>query len=200
MNRISKFFSKIRYSYRSLPGKKQYIEFFTALLTVPVLLTVIIINLSNLQEKDKPKEEAGVNPIVITTAPNTNNNNAPITPAATTAPCIEEIGPISIASPQENEKVQDNPLSIEINYTSKGYCAVVWAYKINNGRLSDYGSNNIVIYNPPQGTIRFELRVKSLVTGEEEILQRTFTYEGSSSIPTPTPTPTETPQASGSAN
>lgn len=200
MNRISKFFSRIRYSYRSLPDKKQYIEFFTALLTVPVLLTVIILNLSNLQQKDKPKEENPTTPLVITATPNTNGNNNPITPVATTAPCIEEIGPISIASPLENEKVQDNPLSIEINYTSKGYCAVVWAYKINNGRLSDYGSNNIIIYNPPQGTIRFELRVKSLVTGEEKILQRTFTFEGNSSIPTPSPTPTETPQASGSAN
>ena len=42
---------KIKKWYRNLPDKKRYLEFITALLTIPVLLTVLWSNLNNLQQK-----------------------------------------------------------------------------------------------------------------------------------------------------
>ena len=45
--------------YRNLPDKKRYIEFVTAILTVPVLITVIISNVSRINED---KKAANVNP------------------------------------------------------------------------------------------------------------------------------------------
>ena len=46
---------KIKKWYRAMPDKKRYIEFITALLTIPVLLTVLITNLSNIrQNNNKP--------------------------------------------------------------------------------------------------------------------------------------------------
>lgn len=49
----------------------------------------------------------------------------------------------------------------------------------------------VALYNPPQGTTRFQLKVKSIVTGEEKILTRTFMYKGVFDI---------SPTASNSAN
>ena len=59
MEKFKKWLKKALFSYRALPDKKQYVEFFTALLTVPMLLTVIILNFNNLQganKKEEPKE------------------------------------------------------------------------------------------------------------------------------------------------
>jgi hypothetical protein len=67
------------------------------------------------------------------------------------------------------------------------YCPVVWSYRINNGRYSDFDDKSIALYNPPNGNIVFDLRVRSLISDDEKILKRTFTYEG-------------TPTASESAN
>lgn len=38
--------------YRALPDKKRYLEFFSAFLTIPVLATVLLTNLNNLQNKN----------------------------------------------------------------------------------------------------------------------------------------------------
>lgn len=189
-SRFRKSIKKLRYSYRSLPDKKQYIEFFTALLSVPVLLTVIILNLNNLKDKkEDPKDIRESVPIVVT-VPEANNL---VIPQSTSAACKKGIGPISIASPVANEAVEDNPVQISIDYDQGDYCAVVWAYSINSGRFSDYSSSSIALYNPPNGNIRFQLKVKSVVTGEEKILNRSFTYQG------PAASPTTTPVASSSA-
>ena len=194
MEKIKTFVNKARYSYRSLPDKKRYIEFFTALLTVPVLLTVIIVNLNNLKGTAKSEEPTPApkesRPIVVT-VPEIKTSEAPqVTPSSEA--CKKGIGPIGIDYPEENSTVTDNPVLIDINYQTGEYCAVVWAYRINDSRFSDYDDKSIALYNPPKGVIRFQLKVKSIVTGEEKILTRTFTYNGAI---------TETqPSASGSAN
>jgi len=41
-------FEKAKTWYRAIPEKKRYLEFVTALLSIPVLITVIISNVSNL--------------------------------------------------------------------------------------------------------------------------------------------------------
>jgi len=79
--------------FRGLPGKKQHLEFFTALLTIPVLLTVLISNISNLQNQKKtttPAPTPLIERIVITQpAANTLPNQSPTptsTPTATPTP------------------------------------------------------------------------------------------------------------------
>ncbi|MBP6882124.1 MAG: hypothetical protein KBC15_01050 [Candidatus Levybacteria bacterium] len=192
VNRFKKFAKNLRYSYRSLPDKKQYVEFFTAVLSVPVLLTVIILNVNNLNsKKDDSKDTKDVAPIVVTVPAEKSNS---VITQTTSAACEKGIGPISISSPAANEVVEDNPVQITIDYEQGNYCAVVWAYSINGGRFSEYSSNSIALYNPPSGSIRFQLKVKSVVNGEEKILNRSFSYQG------PTTAPTTTPVASGSAN
>lgn len=184
VSRLRRSINKLRYSYRSLPDKKQYIEFFTAILSVPVLLTVIILNVNNLKgNKDENKDTKEMAPIVVTIA---ESKNDPVV-QSTSAACKKGIGSISIAAPEANEVVEDNPVQISIDYDQGDYCAVVWAYSINGGRFSDYSSNSIALYNPPNGSIRFQLKVKSVVTGEEKVLNRSFTYQGSDVSPTTTP-------------
>ncbi|HVZ58527.1 MAG TPA: hypothetical protein VG935_02140 [Patescibacteria group bacterium] len=196
MEPIKRFFRKARYSYRSLPGKKQYVEFFTAVLTVPVLLTVIILNLNNLRNSNKTTQPTPTpvvsqdHPIIVTFPPsNSSSGNSsqtsptptPTTLTPTPQACVKGIGPISIDSPEDNETVTDNPVQVDINYQQGDYCAVVWAYSINGGKFSDFDDKSIALYNPPQGTIQFQLKVKSIVTGEQKILTRTFVYQGSQS-------------------
>ncbi|MBI5044366.1 MAG: hypothetical protein HZC02_00360 [Candidatus Levybacteria bacterium] len=177
---MKKLARKIRYSYRSLPDKKQYVEFFTALLTVPVLLTVIILNLNNLkgnQKANAPTATPEANrPIFVTVAKGSDESPSP-TPQNTV--CKKGIGPIAISSPEEGDVISESPIQVSINYQQEDFCSVVWAYRINNGRFSDYDDRSIALFNPPKGTINFQLKVKSIVTGEEKILNRTFTYNGS---------------------
>jgi len=192
MKKFQRFLSKTKRSYRSLPDKKQYIEVFTAALTVPVLLTVIIINLNNLRATNKAAEvtpaPAQDRQIIVNYPTNTEKSVITEVPSAA---CKQGIGQVSIDYPAENDTVTDNPVQININYVKGDYCAVVWSYRINDGKFSDYNDKSIALYNPPQGTIRFQLKVKSIVNGEEKILSRTFSYRGASTDISPT--------ASGSA-
>lgn len=192
MEKLNKFINKTKKSYKSLPDKKQYIEVFTAALTVPVLLTVIIINLNNLRSTSKPTQVTPA-PVqdrqIIVNYPTAAENT--IVKQPSTGACKQAVGPISIDYPNENETITDNPVQIEINYVRGDYCAVVWAYRINDGKFSGYDDKSIALYNPPQGSTRFQLKVKSIVTGEEKILTRTFMYKGVFDI---------LPTASSSAN
>jgi hypothetical protein len=194
MEKVKKTLRKMLLSYRSLPDKKQYIEFFTALLSVPVMLTVIVLNLNNLRGANKaptPQPQKEV-PIYITTKPDsasnkdttstTSQSNAPI---PTSEVCTKGIGPITIDYPEEGTTVSDNPLTIDINYQQGNYCSVVWAYRINGGPYSDYDDKSIALYNPPNGKITLQVKVKSLVSSDEKTLTRTFTYTGTGSVPTP---------------
>ena len=183
MEKVKTFVKKARYSYRGLPDKKQYVEFFTAVLTVPVLLTVIILNLNNLRGSKAVQPTptpVSLRPIVVTLPESSTSDNTPVTTPKDTQPvCIKGIGPISIDYPDEKASVTDNPIQVDINYDQGNYCAVVWAYSINGGRFSDFDDKSIALYNPPAGTIQFQLKVKSIVTGEQKVITRTFTYQGS---------------------
>jgi len=193
MEKLNRFINKTKKSYKSLPDKKQYIEVFTAALTVPVLLTVIIINLNNLRSTSKPTQvipSPTVDRQIIVNYPTSVDNTKTGAPSPSAA-CQQGIGPISIDYPNENETITDNPVQIDINYVKGDYCAVVWSYKINDGKFSGYDDKSIALYNPPQGMTRFQLKVKSIVTGEEKIITRIFIYKGISDI---------SPTASGSAN
>lgn len=176
--------------YRNLPEKKRYMEFLTAFLTIPVLLTVIITNVRNLQQTGKPNNLPTPNPTVkpmISESPNypsvspTQSTNTP-TPAQNQ--CKPVIGPVEIIYPAENEIVTSDPICLEISYPTGDYCPVVWSYRLNNNQWSSYTSNQICLYNVSPGDKTLYVKVKSLVSQEEKILKRLFTIANLSPTPT----------------
>ncbi|MFC1647245.1 hypothetical protein ACFL1A_03090 [Patescibacteria group bacterium] len=189
-----KIIEKTKSWYRGLPDKKRYIEFFTAILTVPVLLTVIITNVNNLKSqsqkdnKDQTPSQTSSQPVVtiIERVVKDENNTAPTTTAAQLSECKKEVGPVEIVYPDEAEKVNKNPICIDISYRTGDYCAVVWSYRINGSSWSDYNDKSICLYNLDPGDKKLELKVKSIASGDEVILKRNFTVEQTVDIPTPT--------------
>lgn len=179
--------SKVIRAVKNITEKKHHLDFIAALLTIPVLLSVIILNYSNLQNLQKNKNNQNPTPTqaekIIVVPQKTSAS-----PVLTSETCTKDIGPVSISSPQENESVSDNPTCITINYTNPNYCSVVWSYRINGGTWSDFTSNNPCIYNLPGGNVKFDLRVQSTVVQKEEDLTRNFIYKGSGAITTPTAT------------
>ncbi len=191
---------RIRNWYRALPDKKQYLEFITALLTIPVLLTVLISNVSNLQnQKRAAQSTASPTPVIekiVVTQPSTTNQTSvqsttpTPTPTATPSPtpgpqCVQQVGPITITYPTEGSTVSENPVCLIITRQSQNYCSVVWSYRINGGAWSDYTNNSICMYGLTPGVKNLDLQVNSIVGNDSTMLSRTFTVAGS----TPTPTP-----------
>jgi hypothetical protein len=151
---------------------KNHLDFLTALLSIPVLLSVIILNYNNLRKPgDVPTPTPVQRPVIVLPTGNTNP-----TPSAS---CKKDIGPISISSPQEGETVNDNPVCFTIRYDDANYCSVVWSYRVNNGSWSAFTSNNPCIYNLPNGNVKFDLRVQSTVSQKEASLTRNFVYKNS---------------------
>ncbi|MEK7071076.1 MAG: hypothetical protein AAB966_04675 [Patescibacteria group bacterium] len=168
--------------YKTLPDKKQYIELVTALLSIPVLLTVIILNLNNLQggnNKDKTDSSNNVTIIPVEVQKGENDQSPTITPIpqTTAVSCKKEVGPVSILFPQENQTVTQDPVCIDISYKAGEYCGVVWTYRINGGGWSDFTDKSICLYNLSSGQKKVDHRVRSIASSDEEILQRNFTYQ-----------------------
>lgn len=178
--------------------KKPYFELATAFLSIPVLITVLLLNvttLKNINAKPTPTPE-----------PQSKNNGsfyaAPVghglavTPSVAAAgQCKKSLGPVSITSPGENDAVTDNPVTVNISYDDSSYCGAAWSYRINGSSWSGYDDRSVALYNLPRGQITFELRVRSIVTSEERTITRRFTYNGSQQIFVP-----DNPNSSGSAN
>ncbi len=184
MKAINDLKDKIKKWYRALPDKKKYIEFFTAFLSVPVLITVILINLGNLnQNKNKQTTSPVSTPIQIEiktpTLPPLVSSTPSLTP--TSSECKKEVGPVSIESPDEGETVTNNPVCIEISYKIGEYCAVAWSYKINNSSWSSYTDKDICLYNLTDGNKALKLKVKSIASTDEKTLERNFIYDSESS-------------------
>ncbi len=176
---------------KGLIKKKPYIEFLTAFLSIPVLISVLLLNsnsLKNINAKPTPTPIPSVNaqsgfyaePI------GTEKPVVPTSVGAPDEPCERGLGPAAISSPQENDVVTDNPVTIDISYDDRQYCAAAWSYRINGGSWSGYDDRSVALYNLPQGPIKFELRVKSIVGSEEETVTRNFTYNGRGMILIPT--------------
>ncbi len=178
-----------------MPHKKQYIEFVTALLSIPVLLTVIILNYNNLKASDDKKLETETKPIIVTIPVEKESpEKEEPTPLPTQGVCRKEIGPVSISSPDEGETITDSPVIVSVAYDDGAYCAIVWSYRINNARWSDFDDKAIALYDPPQGQVTLDVRVKSIATGAEKRLSRAFTYQPSvTPNPTTEATPTQAP-------
>ncbi|CAN5125858.1 hypothetical protein BH09PAT2_BH09PAT2_05530 [soil metagenome] len=193
MNPLRKIYKKLT----STPNKKHYVEFVTALLSIPVLLTVVYMNYLSIQEK-RVKDAITPTPAptqqVVTIVREKTVDREPTTaPVKPSAECTPGIGPITINNPEEGSTVSDNPVRIEIQYDQGEYCAVVWSYRINGSTWSDYDDNDFVIYNMPSGQKKLELRVKSIVSGKSQNIERNFVYKNAQEVPTPTVSPTNTP-------
>ena len=191
---MKKVLGKLAHHYKDIPNKKPYIEFFAALLSIPVLLTVILLNLSSLRSDKNNKTSAptpaSAEKIYVNMPGQNTTTQVSKTPSE---PCTPGIGQVTISSPDENEIVTDNPVAVNVNYKNNGFCEIVWSYRINGGSWSDYDDKSIALYNLPQGNIKLDLRVKSVVNSDSDALTRNFTYKGNSVVPT-------SPAASSSGN
>lgn len=199
--------------YKALPEKKPYVEFITAVLTVPVLLTVIVNNVNSLRNNktmaqgNTPSPSPASSPVVkaeirVSAEPviPTRITPNPASPAASPtdpAPCKKSLGPAAILQPEDGETVKNDPVTIDISYPTGEYCAAVWSYRIDSGNWSEYSDKSVNIYGMEPGRKNLQVKVKSLTSGEETILQRTFIY---STPITPTAVPTIQPTAASSAS
>jgi len=189
MRRAAAKFARVRL-------KKIHLDYLAGILSIPVLVTAIIINWSNLTHKTTPvTQNVSPSPQVIIVP-----QGASVVPTSSPT-CQKSVGPIAISSPTEGESVSDNPVCITIDYSDPNYCSVVWSYRINGGAWSDFNNTSPCLYNLPNGEVAFNLRVNSTVSSDQQTLSRSFTYTGSAvATPTPSPTFTPTPVASSSAH
>jgi len=197
---------KIKLWYKNLPEKKKYIEFFSALLSIPVLMTVIILNLNNLNQQKNSTQKTttekitpiqivitgGGKPIDEKKVPDIFTSPSPtITPSPTSASCIKEVGSVSILSPRENEVITEDSVCITIS-TQSGYCPVVSSYRLDSGDWSDYTDKNICLHSLSNGTRVVQVKIKSNSSDDIVTLQRSFIYKGNEEITiTPSPTPSQ---------
>lgn len=196
---MSRKFTKILRSLQKAPERKHYLEFITAALSIPVLLTVILLNVNSLNSSKKEVQEKQQLPtpqtvIIREEVGNTGNNetNNPVSVIPTNSACKKEIGPLSISYPKEGATITNNPVNFIIKYDDLIYCSVVWSYRINGGSWSEYSSNSPSIYNLPNGNVTFELRVQSTVSQDQDQVERKFIYQGELINPSPTTIPTTT--------
>ncbi|NCU31976.1 MAG: hypothetical protein EOM23_03350 [Candidatus Moranbacteria bacterium] len=212
---MKNIFTRIKNWYQNLPDKKKYIELISAALTVPMLLTVIIINLNNIKNQNQTTTtdtSSSTTPIqiVITGTQDQENKNPPptekssptatgsitptSTPTSTPTPtsCINEIGPIEILSPQEGEIISTSNVCLNISTDSK-YCQLVWSYKLDDDDWSEFNSNDICFYNLDSGSKQLQIKFKNTSTGNTVTLVRNFTYQNPSITSTPTVTLTNSP-------
>lgn len=197
--------NKIKAWYRKLPEKKHYVEFITAILSVPVMITVIILNLNNLTQQKNINQklitDEKITPIqvIINGVDTQNGKNEPTVtasqsagiPSITPTKCISEVGPVSILSPRENEVVTKDPVCIAIS-TESDYCSVTWSYRLDSGDWSDFSNKNICLHNLENGNKILQLKIKSTSSEDEVTLQRSFIYQGNVE-------PTSNPDATSSS-
>ena len=187
---------KVKAWYRELPDKKRYIEVITALLTIPVLVTVIISNVGRIQEdknQDKITSSAKENKVIIITQ---GNKQPPLIqpttksePTQVTKECKKQIGPISITSPKEEEVVESEPVCVQIEYAVGEFCSVAWSYRLDNGKWSNYTSSSFCFSNLSPGKHELDIRIQSVVSDDELTIERVFYYQTKES-PKPTANPT----------
>lgn len=198
---------KIKKWYRGIPDKKKWIDLITALLTIPVLITVILNNIGNLKKStnNPPSSETPqptIERIIITGEGSgqgpaiTGTVSTPsITPETRNVPsCNSEIPPFDIAFPNEGDNLSIDPVCISLRQTvMDNYCPVVWAYRINGAAWSTFSNDPICLYNMASGPVKLEVDIKSTVSGEENIITRNFIYQNKSITPSITPSPSSSP-------
>jgi len=181
-----------------LYDKKPLIELVVAILSIPSLILLVLLNFNSLKNLNSKASPTPV-PTAGIVIPGTSGSSAsffsePISrpprptqiPYTSQVPCNKSLGPVSISSPIEGDTVSQNPVEIDISYNDGTYCSAVWSYSVNGSNWSDYNNSSVGLYNLPNGPVTFELRVKSLTSSNTTTLTRHFTYTGQSNAPLPT--------------
>ncbi len=175
--------------YRGLPDKKRYLELVTALLTIPVLITVILNNVTSLRGKQEaiPTASNGASsvPITVILSPPPSVGETKPTESASPQQCTPEVGTAEIAYPRQGDTVTADPICIDIVRQSGNYCGVVWSYRLNGGSWSDFTDKEPCLYGVTSGMKELEVRIKSIVSSDETLLRRTFEVVGTSPTPSP---------------
>ena len=209
--KLPRFLKKTTEYIKKLPSKKHHLDFIVAILTIPVLLTVIITNLYNIsQNKNSQKAEISVSPAVSETVNKLNNSDlnpsaakgetnsaSPTTAAISTQPtntpiqCNQTPQPYTIAYPKEGENVSGiSPVCIVLQPIGAGYCSTKNSYRVNGGSWSGYqdSDQSICLNNLSDGSVVFQLKTKSDKSGIEQQYTVKFTYQEEPSSPSATPT------------
>ena len=186
-----------RKSLERLYDKKPLIELIVAILSIPSLILLVLLNYNTLRNLNKSPEPTSAPASTIVPATNTampNFFSAPLTraphpteaPNASQTPCNKSLGPVTITYPSEGSTVNNNPAEVDISYDNNTYCSAVWSYSVNGSSWSNYNDSSVALYNLPDGQITFQLRVKSLTSTETTTITRHFTYTGQSTGAAPT--------------
>jgi len=179
--------------YKKLPDRKPWIDLATAVLTIPVLVTVIIINISNLKKDGNANDtnktsltptiiEKVVNQYLIPSAAetlisdNTDEHSLVDDRESPTPVCNLDPAPYEIIFPKEGENVYVDPVCISLNKLGENFCTTQWAYRINNSSWSTYTNDPICLYNMAGGAVTLDIRTKSTVSGREKTYTRKFIY------------------------
>jgi hypothetical protein len=183
-----------------LYAKKPLLEFVVAVLTVPSLILVLILNYNTIKNLNAAK--ATPTPVSASNATNTGNGSTasapnfftepvtrtpkPTSSSVSQTPCNKSLGPVNITSPNEGDTISSNPVEVDISYDDSTYCSAVWSYSVNGSSWSPYGDNSVALYNLPNGPVSFQLQVRSLTSSDQTTLTRNFIYNGQSTAPAPT--------------
>ncbi len=194
MDRFKKITKRFKKGIHYITDRKHYVDVIIALLSVPALVTALILNINSLQTKKAsstatPTVVVQSSPQVVVPTEAVRIVTQAASPLPTSGPsCTPGIGQLTIAYPQELQTVSDNPLCIELDYDAQNNCQVVWRYRINGGSWTNYGNDSACMYSLPSGQNTFDLQVKSLSSQNMESYTRHFIYQGAVA-PTLTPAP-----------
>jgi hypothetical protein len=119
--------------------KKPIIEFIVAVLSIPSILLLLLLNLKALTNNSNVKLTPTPSGAISVPGTNTSFYSRPVTrepkptkpPDETQTPCIKGLGPVSITTPAEGDTVTANPVEIDISYDDTTYCSAVWSYSVN---------------------------------------------------------------------
>lgn len=189
--------SRVRKVIQGLPSKKQYFELVGAMLSIPVLITVILLNTNSLRSNNSktstptPAVVITEKDRVITQPPQViyQGGTSDDSSGSSSASCTKEVGQVRIASPREDEVVSTNPVCFDISSDDDSICPLTYAYRVDGGSWTDFSRNTVCLYNLQSGRHTVDVKVKSSQSDDVVQLRRTFQV-GQSDSPSSTPTPT----------
>ncbi len=187
----------IRRLVQKLQLRKGWVDWVIALLTIPVLLTIVFSNILTIREKNNIPEnstpQASQQPINIVVENPTIKPSPQVSVTPSVPVCKDGLPTYEIVTPQENALVTGDPVCLVFVAQEDRYCSVRWAFRVNNTNWSPFTSQPVCLYNMKSGPVTVEVKFRA-ENDDEQIYTRKFTYQdGLSVTPSPTPTTSSTP-------
>lgn len=176
---------RIQKWWKSLPDKKKYLEVVTALLSIPVLATAILLNFGSLRNKNTDTQPTPIQQQGGVTVIPVELKEKGVSP--TNNQCKKEVGPVEIVYPKENQTVSENSVCIEIAQKSADFCSVQWSFKLDEGEWSAFTDKQFCFSNLSPGPHDVQVIVKSTVSQDQSLIEKQFNYK-TNSAPTPATT------------